>query len=140
MEKVARGVQKPLFVATREYRPVQRLLIAFDGKNSTLKAVDFFVSHTSLNHLDCHLVSIGKIDEVAFEKAASNLKAAGYSVTESCETSGSPEKRIPEYVKAKRVDWLAMGAYSHSPLRKLLLGSTSASLILSSQVPMILFR
>ena len=140
LEKVARGVHKPLFVAALEYRPIQRLLIAFDGKASTLKAVDFFVSHSNLSHLECHLLSIGKIDNGLFETAASRLRETGYSVTGRNEAAGSVEKQITDYVKKERIDWLAIGAYSHSPLRNLLLGSTSASLILSSQIPMVLFR
>lgn len=140
LEKVARGVQKPLFVATSAYREVRRFLIAFDGKQSTLKAVDFFVSNPSLNHLDCHILSVGDIDSALTQGATAELKTAGYSVTLHHEKSGAVEKHIDSYVEERQIDWLAMGAYSHSPLRNLFLGSTSASLILSSKIPLILFH
>jgi nucleotide-binding universal stress UspA family protein len=140
LEKVARAVTRPLFIAPMEYRPIKRFLIAYDGKNSTRKAVRFFAERPALNHLECHLLSIGEANMSDFEASETELQQAGYSVIAVRQKGDSVEKGVTEYVEARQVDWLAIGAYSHSPLRNLLLGSTTASLILSCKIPMILFR
>lgn len=140
LEKVARGVHKPLLVVTDEFQPMNRFLIAYDGKNSTQKAVDFMVKHPSLNHLACHLLAIKHGHEVDLLSAEAKLKEAGYQVTCHIEQSSSVDKTIADYVSQHQIDLLAIGAYSHSPIHNFLLGSTTASLILSCRIPILLFR
>lgn len=140
LENVARASAKPIFVANAEYRPIHRFLIAYDGKGSAQKAVDFFAHHPSLNHLECHLLSVGDEPQQTVQGAVVMLKNAGYSVTTHIEKSGPIDKQIGEHLERHSIDWLAMGAYSHSPLRNFFLGSKTASLLLNSKVPVILFR
>ncbi len=140
LEKIVRAASKPMFVANAEYRPIKRLLIAYDGKGSAQKAVDFFAHRQGLNHLDCHLLSVGDDAIQGIRGAAVMLENAGYSVTSHPVKNGPIDIQIADYLKEHRIDWLAMGAYSHSPLRNFFLGSKTASLLMDSKVPVILFR
>lgn len=53
---------------------------------------------------------------------------------------GAPDKVISEMVEKEGFDLLAMGAYSHSRLRSLFIGSTTTEMIRSCKVPVVIFR
>ncbi len=53
---------------------------------------------------------------------------------------GDPELVINRTVQQGGYDLLAMGAYSHSPMRSLLLGSKTSELLRSSKVATLLLR
>ena len=81
LEKVARGVTKPLFVSTVAFKPIEKLLIAYDGKNSTQKAVEFIANHPSLNHIECHLLAVRQSTDINLSPAVTTLRDAGFKVT-----------------------------------------------------------
>ena len=54
--------------------------------------------------------------------------------------AGSAEKVISEMVEREGIDLLAMGAYGHSRIRSLIIGSTTTDMIRSCRVPVVLFR
>jgi nucleotide-binding universal stress UspA family protein len=54
--------------------------------------------------------------------------------------SGDPEAVIGEYVRTAGIDLLVMGAYGHSQVRRLLVGSTTSTMIRTCLVPVMLFR
>ena len=53
---------------------------------------------------------------------------------------GEPEKVISDHVEKYGVDLLVMGAYGHSRIRNLIIGSTTTQMIRSCLVPVLLFR
>lgn len=73
------------------------------------------------------------------DDAAVILKAAGYTPLVAL-VQGSADKVISETVEREGFDLLAMGAYSHSRLRSLLIGSTTTEMIHSCKVPVVIFR
>ena len=54
--------------------------------------------------------------------------------------SGEPERVISDHVEKYGVDLLVMGAYGHSRIRNLIIGSTTTQMIRSCLVPVLLFR
>ncbi len=53
---------------------------------------------------------------------------------------GEPEKAIANYIIQHDISLLLMGAYGHSRIRHLVIGSTTAQLLRSSNIPVLLFR
>nr|WP_256973228.1 universal stress protein [Nostoc sp. T09] len=53
---------------------------------------------------------------------------------------GEPEKIIGSYLETQEIDLLIMGAYGHSRIRHLAIGSTTAQILGSSHIPALLFR
>ena len=53
---------------------------------------------------------------------------------------GPPDAVIAKSVEADGVDLLVMGAYGHSRIRSLIIGSTTTSMIRQCLVPVLLFR
>lgn len=142
LERVVRSAKIPVLVAAREFKPVNRFLIAFDGGQSSLKAIHYLATQPLLKDAECHLLSVGKPGselEKALNDAATALTGAGYQVTSEL-LSGDPEELISAKVKDAGIDLLVMGAYGHSRIRDFILGSTTTALIRTCQVPVLLFR
>lgn len=141
LEKVARAVHKPLFVVSSVVRPIEKFLIAYDGKDSVRKAVDYVIEQPLLKGLSCHLLTVEyKHGDIDASDTIKRLKDADFDVTFSSTQSHHPDQVISEYVEKNEIDLLVTGAYSHSRIRSLFLGSTTASLIKSCHVPLLMFR
>lgn len=142
LERVARGAKIPILVSARSFAPIQSFLIAFDGGASSAQAVEYAATNPLLKGLACHLVAVGKPGgDLAreFEKATATLKSAGFQVFADL-LPGEPEDIITDEVKKREIGLLVMGAYGHSRIRRLVLGSTTTQLIRDCHVPVLLFR
>ncbi len=142
LERVARSSRKPLFVAARAFKPIGRVLIAYDGGTSAMKAVDSVARSPLFAGLDCRLVTVGSESEEARRRladAASTLKAGGHAV-ETELLHGHPETAIARKVEEAGIDLLVMGAYGHSRIRSLIIGSTTAEMLRSCRIPVMLYR
>lgn len=142
LERIVRAAHKPVMVAARSFRPVQRALIAFDGSESAWKAVRHIAAGQLFRGIPLHLVTVGAGDarrSAAFETAAAELRAGGHDVTEAVLT-GDAESAIAGFVTAQAISLLVMGAYGHSRIRNLIVGSTTTAMIRDCHVPVMLFR
>jgi nucleotide-binding universal stress UspA family protein len=142
MEKVARAIHKPLFIVSSVVRPIKRFLIAYDGKGSVRKAIDYITEQPLLNKgLECHLLVVERAKgDIETSEAEQKLSKAGFTVILKAEQSHHADQVISSYVEENEIDLLITGAYSHTRMRSLLLGSTTASLIKACKVPLLLFR
>jgi nucleotide-binding universal stress UspA family protein len=142
LERVIRTSVCPVLVASREFKPIEKFLIAYDGGTSILKAVEFVRHNPLLAGLPCHLLRSGKVEERALndlEETATKLRKAGFQVTCSA-LPGSAEDVIATAVKEHGIDLLVMGAYGHSPIRQFILGSTTTTMVRTCHVPVLMFR
>ena len=131
-----------MLVAARSFKPIKKILVAFDGGRSSYGAIDFIASTTPYSRLECHIVIAGEEGSRGHKQAihAENLlKKAAVDYSVFCE-SGEPEKVISDHVEKHGVDLLVMGAYGHSRIRNLIIGSTTTQMIRSCLVPVLLFR
>jgi len=143
LERVSRAVHKPLLIATHQSKPVERFLIAYDGRTSSDKAVEFAVSSPLLKGLECHLLNVSADNNLSgsiISKAKTKLEDAGYTVKAKVENVSSVNQAVIDYGAKNQIDLLLMGAYGHSPLRRFFLGSTTMAQICQSKVPVLLFR
>lgn len=141
-ERVVRASHKPVLVASRSFNPIKRILIAFDGGASSLKAVTYLANSPAFSDLDCHLLSVAEPSDKTtqqLESAGTLLSNAGYTV-KSTLRAGQPEKVICEAIKHTDIDLLLMGAYGHSRIRSLIIGSTTTEMIRNCEIPVLLFR
>jgi nucleotide-binding universal stress UspA family protein len=142
LERVVRTSTKPILVASRAFQPIQRFLIAFDGGPSVMKAINHIATGKLFVGLEGHLVTAGRDTPEArgkLESAANVLRNAGYTVHIHIE-DGEPEKVIATHADADHIDLLIMGAYGHSRIRSLFIGSTTAEMMRSVRRAVMLFR
>ena len=142
LERIVRASHKPVFVASRAFKPIQKLLVAYDGGVSAMKAVDFIARSPLFAGLHVTVVTVGAPSgelKKGLEDARAMLRAAGIEA-ESAVVEGQPETALGKLVAADSVDMLVMGAYGHSRIRSLVIGSTTTEMLRTCKVPVILVR
>jgi len=142
LERVARSCSKPILVASRKYEPIKRVLLAFDGGKSSRKALEHVSKSKLLKGLPVKVLMVGDTDSAAkrsLEEGIKTLEAGGYSVESEC-VPGVAETVISKDVDQNDHGLLVMGAYGHSQIRSLILGSTTTAMISSCKIPVMLFR
>lgn len=143
LERVARASRRPVLVASRAFKPIERFLIAYDGSPGAEKAVDAVVAGPLLRGAACRLLAAASAQSAdahaRLSKAAERLRTAGFVVDASIE-AGPPTDVIARALEKEGVGLLAMGAWGHSRLRALFIGSTTAEMVRCCKIPVMLFR
>jgi nucleotide-binding universal stress UspA family protein len=142
LERIARSSRKPIFVASRVFKPIESFLIAFDGGASSMKAVDHVARSRLFEGLSGRLLMVAQNTPEAqkrLQDAGSILEAGGHSVKADI-VAGQPDAVIARMVETEGVNLLVMGAYGHSRIRSFVIGSTTTEMIRSCKVPVMLFR
>ena len=142
LERIVRASTRPVFVAARGFRPIRKLLIAFDGGRSALKAVDHVARGKLYAGLGVRLVTVGPDTpeaRKALDGGAALLKGAGLAV-ETTIVQGQPDEALAAMIEGEGFDMLVMGAYGHSRIRTLVIGSTTAEMLRSCKVSVVLIR
>ncbi|WP_372423102.1 universal stress protein [Salinarimonas chemoclinalis] len=142
LERLIRAAHKPVLVASRGFKPVERVLVAFDGGPSASKAVDHVSRSPLFAGLAIHLVTVGAEDGQArrrLDAAAAQIAGGGLAVETHLEP-GTPHEAIAGLVERLRIDLLVMGAYGHTRFRNLFIGSTTTEMMRTNLVPVLLFR
>ena len=142
LERIVRAAQKPVFVASRALQPIEKVLVAYDGGASAMKSIDHITRSTLFEGLKIHVVTVGtETAEIkkGLADAKAMLKAAGHDA-ETSVVPGQPEKALADLIESDGYDLLVMGAYGHSRIRTLVIGSTTTAMIRACKVPIILMR
>jgi nucleotide-binding universal stress UspA family protein len=142
LERAVRAVHRPLLVASRQFKPIQKFLIAFDGSETTRKGVEMIAASPLFKGLLCHVIVAGSDTpdtRAQIQWAQDKLASAGFEVHSGIRP-GSADAVISQYVSANAIDLLAMGAYGHSRIRHLIVGSTTTAMVRTCLIPVLLFR
>lgn len=142
LERAARALHRPLLVASRQFKPIEKILFAFDGSDTTRKGIEKIAASPLLKDLPCHLVMAGNDTPSTQEQlrwGQQTLESAGFAVTASIR-AGHADAVIAQYVTTNAIDLLVMGAYGHSRIRHLIIGSTTTAMIRTCLIPVLLLR
>ena len=142
LERIVRSSKKPVLVAARAFKPIKRFLVAYDGGTSSMKAIDHIARSKVFAGLECRLLTVGADNAETRRKldnATATLEAGGYEVRAGI-VQGQADAAIAATVESEGIDLLVMGAYGHSRIRSLIIGSTTTEMIRSCKVPVLLFR
>lgn len=142
LERVVRAIHRPILVSTAEFRNPQQVMLAFDGSATTCKGVDMVAASPLFRGLPCHLVMAGADtveNRAKLERARQSLEAAGFEAP-SAILPGEPENVLSQYQRENGIDLMIMGAYGHSRIRQLLIGSTTTTMLRQSRIPVLLLR
>ena len=140
---VIRALQRPVLVATSEhFAPPERFVVAYDASPTARKMVDMVAASPLLRGLPALIAMVGADTTEAQEQlaaAAELLRVAGFSVQTRL-LAGEPEQALPELLASQGAALLVMGAYGHSRIRQLIVGSTTTTLLRLSEVPVLILR
>ena len=141
VERVVRASARPIMVASRDASPPRALILAYDASPAARRALERCASSALLRDLPVEIVFAGPDD--ADRRAALDVAAACLGTERDVRASlrpGRPEEAIAAAVAATPQALVVMGAYGHSPLRALIVGSTTTSTIRTVRAPVLLIR
>lgn len=144
LERIVRASSKPCLITSRQFKPIERLLFAYDGSQSGQKILQFLIQSPAFQGLELHILTVAKKpndpEAIAhLNEAEQKTKLAGLNPVRQL-LQGDPETAIARYIEAQDISLLLMGAYGHSRIRHLVIGSTTAQMLRSSHIPVLLFR
>ncbi|CUH63164.1 universal stress protein UspG [Thalassovita gelatinovora] len=142
LERIVRAASTPVFVANRAFKPIEKVLIAFDGGISAMKAVDYVARDPLFAGLDCTVVTVGTPNESVrrgLDDAKATLAAGGHQAQVKV-VEGQPDTALGNMVDTEGHDLLVMGAYGHSRIRTMIIGSTTTQMIRTCKVPVVLVK
>lgn len=144
LERVVRAVDKPCLVTSREFKPINRALIAYDGGRSSRDVLDFIKKSELFRSFNLHVVAVDEsgVDNKAagwLAEADAILKESG--ISSECQLLvGNVDTVIADYAERVEADLLIAGAYGHSRIRKFFIGSTTSELLRCCHIPVLCFR
>ncbi|MBZ9559924.1 MULTISPECIES: universal stress protein [Modicisalibacter] len=142
LERVVRAVHRPILMVPDTFSAPQRVMIAFDGSRTTRKGVEMIAASPLFAGLTCHVVTVGAdIADIQaqLDWAIDTLNDAGIQAHKAIR-AGEVEATLREYQREHAIDLLVMGAYGHSRIRQLLVGSTTTAMLRNADVPLLLLR
>ncbi len=142
LERIVRAAHRPIFVAARAFKPIEKVLVAYDGGTSAMKAVDHIAHSPLFQGLNVTVVTVGADNadnRKGLEEARLRLKAATIDADTQI-VEGRPDEVLGKLVETDGFDMLVMGAYGHSRIRSLVIGSTTTEMMRSCKVPVVLMR
>lgn len=142
LERLVRALHKPILTVRESFQPPQRCMIAFDGSATMRRGVEWVATSPLFQGVFCHVLMSGQGQAEGPRQLAwaqERLAGAGLEVNAQV-LPGNAEAVITGAVQALGIDLLFMGAFNHSPLRRLLLGSRTNDLLRSATVPALLWR
>lgn len=142
IESVVRTSRKPILITPEKFVVPRRFMIAYDGRDVTEKVIDGLVKSPLLKDMACHIVSVDNNStdrQPALNAAAAKLTAAGFGVTAQV-IKGNVQSALHFYGKENRIELLVMGAYGHSRLHQLFVGSHTTNMISRSDIPVLIAK
>ncbi|RCV91698.1 universal stress protein [Billgrantia montanilacus] len=142
LERVVRTLHRPILMVPDGFKTPGQVMIAFDGSKTTRKGVEMIAKSPLFNGIPCHVVIVGAEtgdNRSQLDWALKTLREAGHQA-EGAIRAGEVEETLRAYQKENDIDLLVMGAYGHSRIRHLLVGSTTTAMLRRSQIPVLLLR
>jgi len=130
LANVVRRSRLPVIVTPKIYRPLQKILVCFDGSECAVKALRA-ASHLTAScpgkNIGLRLLVVQDLEEAAHQIAEKAIKylESGQPDEIFLHRKGEIAKTIVETAQAEDADLVVMGAYGHSRVREILLGSTT---------------
>jgi nucleotide-binding universal stress UspA family protein len=143
LERVIRAVQQPVLVAhTGAFAEPRKIVLAFDGGANAQLTVRRLATLPWLAGLPVLVAMVGPANvakQKQLEQARVALAAAGLAAEKVC-LPGEAQRVLPELLRSQGPALLVMGAFGHSRLRQMVLGSTTSKLLRFSGMPTLILR
>lgn len=141
IERVVRASEKPVLVASREYKEPRHIVFAYDASPAAERALERLANSPLFEGLPVTIVMAETEGEAKREQLAKAETAfsSDHPVTTVMER-GKAEQVIPDVVASTDHALLLMGAYGHSPIRRMIVGSTTTEMVRTVKAPVLMVR
>jgi nucleotide-binding universal stress UspA family protein len=144
VERVVRASVKPCLVTPGKFHEISDMLIAYDGSEESSKALRAGIALAPTLGVKVTITmvaALGGEDGAAAALEKARQRALGSGVEAHVEVlHGDAEEEILELRETIGADLIVMGAYGHTRVRELILGSTTSHVIRKATVPVLLVR
>jgi nucleotide-binding universal stress UspA family protein len=141
-ESVTRKSPRPVLVTAGAFEAIGKPLLAYDGSeraSAALHAAAEFCRSLALPLTVLHVARDQAAGQAVLDEASRYLGAYGLEV--ACElVAGPPHERIVAALARDGFDLLFIGAFGHSRIVEMVLGSTTEYVLRNSPVPVFLSR
>lgn len=142
-ESVARKSPRPVFVSPVQFQQIHQPLLAYDGSPRSSAALHSAAEFCAVTDLPLTVLHVkpreGSSEEKVLDEARHYLGSYGIQPT-FLSLSGYPYQQIVDCVKDRRFDLLFIGAYGHSRIIEMVLGSTTEYVLRNTPCPVFLSR
>jgi nucleotide-binding universal stress UspA family protein len=141
-ESVARKSPRPMFVSPIRFREVTRAMLAYDGSDRASRAMRAAADFASTLNVPLTVITVArdlKLGESTLNQARSYLKPYSLQV-EFKLVPGHAHEGIIGAVKEFDADVLFIGAYGHSRIIEMVLGSNTEFVLRNAPCPVFMSR
>ncbi|KHE93799.1 MAG: universal stress protein [Candidatus Scalindua rubra] len=142
VESVVRQTHKPVLITPEKYKKITKILVAYDASSFSTKALKAGAEIAQEMKLPLTVVTVSddtKAGEDILSQADENLR--DFNITyDKVLKSGGTVSAILAFCNEGSYDLLAMGAYGHSKIRELILGSTTVQIMRKVSCAVLLCR
>ncbi len=143
LESVARQTHKPIMVTPEKYKAITKILIAYDGSPFSDKALNTGAEIAQQMRLPLTVITVsddkGK-GEKTLSGATESLKNYNVEYNTILKDNDPANVILNVCCKEGGFDLIVMGAYGHSKIRELILGSTTIRIMRKANCPVLLCR
>lgn len=143
VENIIRDIDAPIILVNRDYSPVKNVMIAFNGKSGSVRALEELSSSPMLERdIKRYVVNINS-NKNSSDKLMAQAKELIKHEPLNCEfiqKSGEPLESILECIDKNKIDMLAIGSYSHGKLKSAIFGSFTTKLIQNVKIPLVILK
>ena len=141
-EAVARKCPRPLFISPMKFREIRRMVLAYDGSERASRAMRAAAEFASSLAIPIAIVTVArdqKTGERTLEEARKYFEP--YSLPAEFKLlGGHANEEIVKFIKDYEADLLFIGAYGHSRIIEMVLGSTTEYVLRNTPCPVFLSR
>jgi nucleotide-binding universal stress UspA family protein len=142
-ESVTRKSPKPVLITPTEFTPITRPLLAYDGSARAAAAMQVAAEFCAALQLPLTVLTVNK-DEAQGQKmlaeAQTYLRAYQLNAEFELQRTANAPERIANFLREQHHDLLFIGAYGHSRIIEMVLGSTTEYVLRNAPCPVFLNR
>lgn len=143
VEDIIRDVDAPIILINKEFSPIKKVMIAFNGASGSVRALEEVSASPMLaKDVKRYIVTVNKDIQKA-EELAHQAKDLIQDKSLNCEyisKAGDPLESILGCIDNNDIDILSIGSYSHGKLKTALFGSFTTKLIKNVKIPLIILK
>jgi len=142
-ESVTRKCPKPVFVCTLDFRECTNPVLAYDGSQRAAAAMQSAAEFCTTLSLPLAVLTVNK-DEGAgrkvLDEAEKYMRSYALQTSFVLQQTGNAPERITNFIREHHYDLLFIGAYGHSRIIEMVLGSTTEYVMRNSPCAVFLNR
>jgi len=141
-EATIRQINRPVFIVGKYRQQISRILVAYDGSNHANNVLRIAADLCSTENIPMHVLVAGLPDE---DERELQDEIVSYMRNQTVDwtferADGDPAEAIIVRANELNADVIAMGAYGHSRIKELLVGSTTEYVLRNASCPVLVFR